>query len=197
MTRPITLEILVQERKIEAKKRGKEDNINLELAQKKNTDINNRDACPVCNRPVKTGVECGICSKWFHYKCEGTTEERVIKEYPQETHYICKKDKEQKQLEVGIKELRKHLQEKQEKRTELEAKCKNLQKIHESTKKENKIQQTEIQKLKYEKDIADELMKALHNANFNKIQISKATEKEQQIQKLNSILEKKNRVRRK
>ena len=40
-------------------------------------------------------------------------------------------------------------------------------------------------------------MKALHNANFNKIQISKATEKEQQIQKLNSILEKKNRVRRK
>ena len=34
-------------------------------------------------------------------------------------------------------------------------------------------------------------MKALHNANFNKIQISKATEKEQQIQKLNSILEKK------
>ena len=112
MTRPITLEILVQERKIEARKRGKEDNINLELAQKKNTDINNRDACPVCNRSVKTGVECGICSKWFHYKCDGTTEERVIKEYPQETHYICKKDKEQKQLEVGIKELRKHLQEK-------------------------------------------------------------------------------------
>ena len=33
-------------------------------------------------------------------------------------------------------------------------------------------------------------MKALRNANFNKIQISSATDKEQQIQKLNSILEK-------
>ena len=33
-------------------------------------------------------------------------------------------------------------------------------------------------------------MKALGNANFYKIQISSATDKEQQIQKLNSILEK-------
>ena len=33
-------------------------------------------------------------------------------------------------------------------------------------------------------------MKELHNANFNKIQISSATDKEQQIQKLNTILEK-------
>ena len=33
-------------------------------------------------------------------------------------------------------------------------------------------------------------MKALRNANFDKIQISSATDKEQQIQKLNTILEK-------
>ena len=33
-------------------------------------------------------------------------------------------------------------------------------------------------------------MKALRNANFNKIQTSSATDKEQQIQKLNLILEK-------
>ena len=33
-------------------------------------------------------------------------------------------------------------------------------------------------------------MKALRNTNFNKIQISSATNKEQQIQKLNSKLEK-------
>ena len=33
-------------------------------------------------------------------------------------------------------------------------------------------------------------MKALRNANFNKIQISSATDKQQQMQKLNSILEK-------
>ena len=107
-------------------KRGKEDNINSELAQEENSDISNRDVCPLCNRPVKTGVECGICSRSFHYKCEGTTEERVHKEYPHETHCICKKDKEQKELKVAIRE---------EKRTEVEAKYKNLQKIHESIKK--------------------------------------------------------------
>ena len=39
--------------------RGKEDNINSELGQEKNTDINNRDPCPLCNRPLKTGVEYG------------------------------------------------------------------------------------------------------------------------------------------
>ena len=33
-------------------------------------------------------------------------------------------------------------------------------------------------------------MKALRNANLNKIQISSATDKEHQIQKLNTILEK-------
>ena len=107
-------------------KRGKEDNINSELAQEENSNISNRDVCPLCNRPVKTGVECGICSRSFHYKCEGTTEERVHKEYPHETHCICKKDKEQKELKVAIRE---------EKRTEVEAKYKNLQKIHESIKK--------------------------------------------------------------
>ena len=64
-----------------------------------------------------------------------------------------------------------------------------MQKIHESTKKGNKIYQTEILKLKHE-DTAEEVMKALHNANFNKIQISLVTDKEQQIQKLNTMLEK-------
>ena len=51
-TRPITLE----ERKIETKKREKEDNISSELAQEKNS-ISSRVKCPLCNRPVKRGVE--------------------------------------------------------------------------------------------------------------------------------------------
>ena len=97
--------------KIETKKREKEDNINSELAQEENSDISNRDICPLCNRPAKTGVECGICSRWFHYKCEGTTEERVLIQKPHEMHYICKKGKVQKQLEVAIRDLRKQLQE--------------------------------------------------------------------------------------
>ena len=95
-------------------------------------------------------------------------------------------------MKVAIRDLRKQLQEEEEeeKRTEVEAKYKNLQKIHECTKKENKVYETEILKLKHERDTAEEVMKALRNANFDKIQISSATDKEQQIQKLNSILEK-------
>ena len=65
-----------------------------------------------------------------------------------------------------------------------------MQKIHESTKIENKKYQIEIQKLKHEKDTAEEVMKALRNVDFIKIQITSATDKEQQIQKLNSVLEK-------
>ena len=105
------------------------------MTQEKSLDINNRDACPLCNRPVKTGVECGICSRWFRNRREGITEERVLKEYLQETHYICKKGEEQKQLELAIRELRKQLQEEEGKRTEVEAKYKNLQNIHKSIKK--------------------------------------------------------------
>ena len=38
-------------------------------------------------------------------------------------------------------------------------------------------------------------MKALRNTNFSKIQISAATDKEQQIQKLNTMLEKEQGVK--
>ena len=65
-----------------------------------------------------------------------------------------------------------------------------MEKIYEPAKIENKIYQTEIQKLEHEKDTAEEAIKALRNANFNKIHISLGKDKEQQIQKLNSILEK-------
>ena len=37
-------------------------------------------------------------------------------------HYICKKSNEQKRLEVAIKDLRKQLQQQEEKRTKVEAK---------------------------------------------------------------------------
>ena len=67
--------------KIETKNSRKEDNINSALAQEKNSDLNNSDVYPLCKRPVKTGVECGICYRWFHYKCQGTSEERVLKEH--------------------------------------------------------------------------------------------------------------------
>ena len=121
-------------------------------SQKLGSGTSNGDVCSLCNRPVKIRVECGICSRWFYYKCERTTEERLLKEYPHETYYICKKNKEQKQLAVAIRDLRKQQQEeedKKKKKIEIEVKYKNLQKIHECTKKENKTYEAEILKLRH------------------------------------------------
>ena len=56
--------------------------------------------------------------------------------------------------------------------------------------KKKRKYEAEVLKLKHERDTAEEVMKALCNANFIKIQISSVTDKEQQIQKLNTILEK-------
>ena len=53
--------------KIKTKKRGKK--TNSEMAQEENSGISNRDACPLCNKPVKTGVECGIeCRMLKNYR---------------------------------------------------------------------------------------------------------------------------------
>ena len=92
------------------------------------------------------------------------------------------------------RDLRKQLQQQEEKRIEVEAKYKNLQKIHECTKKENKIYETEILKLKHERDSAEEVIKALRNANYNEIQISSATDKK--TTKYRNLIQywKKNRV---
>ena len=80
--------------------------------------------------------------------------------------------------------LRKQLQEKEETRAKVEVNYNNFQKVYEFTKKENNRYHTEIIKLKNEKDNVEEVMKALHNANFNQLQISSATDKEKLIQKL-------------
>ena len=56
--------------------------------------------------------------------------------------------------------------------------------------KKKRKYEAEVLKLKHDRDTAEEVMKALCNANFIKIQISSVTDKEQQIQKLNTILEK-------
>ena len=112
--------------KIENKKRGIEDNINPELAQQKNSDINNRNVCPLFNIPVKTEVECGIYSRWFHYRCEVTTVKREVKEFSDETHYICKKEQARNQLVAAIRELRKQLQKEEESRTKVEVASKRF-----------------------------------------------------------------------
>ena len=74
----------------------------------------------------KIGLDVVNLDFIFHVKCDHflichQRKARVLKEYPHETHYICKKDNEQKQLEVAIRDLQRQLQQ-EEKRTELEVK---------------------------------------------------------------------------
>ena len=102
----------------------------------------------------------GGCSTWFHYKCEGTTEERIRTRNTTSAKKTRNISNQKSQLESSENSYNR------KKRTEVEAKYKNLQKIHESTKKQNKIYQTEIQKLKHEKDTAKEVTKPLRNGNF-------------------------------
>ena len=74
--------------KIETKKKQKEDNINSELAKEKNIDINNRDVCSLCNRPVRTGIE------WGGDVVDGfitNVKEQQRKEYAQETLHLQKR----------------------------------------------------------------------------------------------------------
>ena len=49
-----------------------------------------------CDKYVKKGVQCGHCHRWLNFKCEGTTKERVMQEYPEEVQYICKQDQRNK-----------------------------------------------------------------------------------------------------
>ena len=50
------------------------------LREKEKEEIN-KEICPCCNKYVEKGVECIQCGNWFHYKCEGTTEEQVKNHY--------------------------------------------------------------------------------------------------------------------
>ena len=62
------------------------------------TEGSEKEICMGCNKYVETGVQCGSCYRWYHYKCEGTTEKEIKKLYPEETHYICKKDQNSESL---------------------------------------------------------------------------------------------------
>ena len=49
------------------------------------TEYGEKEICMKCNKYVETGVQCGSCCRWHHYKCEGTTEKEIKKLYSEET----------------------------------------------------------------------------------------------------------------
>ena len=65
--------------------------------EKKTNETQNvlRNICPICDKYVKAGVQCGYCQRWFYFKCKNTTEKQVLKEYPAEQQYICTQDQHQ------------------------------------------------------------------------------------------------------
>ena len=42
------------------------------------TESNEKEICMGCNKYVKTGVQCGSCYRWYHYKCEGRKSRNCI-----------------------------------------------------------------------------------------------------------------------
>ena len=55
------------------------------------TEESEKEICMGCSKYVETGVQCGSCYRWYHYKFEGATETEIKKLYREETHYTCKK----------------------------------------------------------------------------------------------------------
>ena len=60
----------------------------LEKPNLKTKENSEKEMCMGCNKYVETGVQCGSCYRWYHYKCEGTTEKEIKKLYPEETLHM-------------------------------------------------------------------------------------------------------------
>ena len=126
-----------------------------------------------CNKYVETGVQCGSCYRWYHYKCKGTTEKEIKKVYPEETHYICKKNQTS---ESTIK--CKNQYELKQKEVE------TIRRINEKTmKKKEQQKENEIIKISQEKKILEAVVKTLGNCDRIKINHASDKDVEMQLQK--------------
>ena len=61
------------------------------LGGKEKEEIN-KEICLCCNKYLETGLESEQCGNWFYYECEGTTEEQVKNNFPEQVQYKCTKD---------------------------------------------------------------------------------------------------------
>ena len=151
-----------------------------------------------CNKYVETGVQCGSCYRWYHYKCEGTTEKEIKKLYPEETHYICKKDqnseltikwKNQYELKQKDVETIKRINEKTMKeKEEIKGQFDQLKEQHQKDKLKQQQKENEITKISQEKKILEAVVKTL--GNCDRIKINHASDKDQQIKNLQIQLQK-------
>lgn len=93
------MQVIIEEKEVDSEqastrykegKREEEDN-------KKEEEVNgeSEDICRQCMKTVKSGVYCGKCTRWWHYRCQGTTRDKVKSEYPDE-EYQCNECKEER-----------------------------------------------------------------------------------------------------
>ena len=155
------------------------------------TEGSEKEICMGCNKYVETGVQCGSCYRWYHYKCEGTTEKEIKKLYPEETHYICKKDqnsesiiKWKNQYELKQKEVEtiKRINERTMKeKEEIKRQFDQLKEQHEKDKQKEQQKENEITKISQEKKILEAVVKT---GNCDRIKINHGSDKDQQIKDL-------------
>ena len=157
-----------------------------------------QEICMRCNKDIETGVQCGSCYRWHHYMCEGTTEKEIKKLYPEETHYICKKDqnsesvikwKNQYKLKQGEVETIKKINERIIKeKEEIKRQFDQLKKQHQKDKQKEQQKENEITKISQEKKILEAVVKTL--GNCDRIKINHLSDKDQQIKDLKIQLQK-------
>ena len=162
------------------------------------TEGSEKEICMGCNKYVEISVQCGSCYRWYHFKCEGTTEKEIKKLYPEETHYICKKDqnseltiKWKNQYELKQKEVEtiKRINEKTMKeKEEIKGQFDQLKEQHQKDKLKQQQKQNEITKISQEKKILEAVVKTL--GNCDRIKINHASGKDQQIKDLQIQLQK-------
>ena len=169
---------------------------NLEKKTKKIRNVL-RDACPICDKHIKTGVQYGYCLRWFHFKCENTTEEQVSKKYSAEKQYICMQDQHQTfentfqfQYQKNIEEI-KELKEKYEHAKEIQMEMERIYdelkvKYQKETKNSQQLQR-EIDRLNQAKQTSEEVIKSLRN--LTSIRIESVPDKENKLNHLQKNLE--------
>ena len=141
-------------------------------------------------------MQCGYCQRWFHFKCENTTEEQVFKKYPAEQQYICTQDQHQtfentlqfqyQKNREEIKELKEKYEHAKEKQMEMERIYDELKVKYQKETKNSQQLQKEI-RLNQAKQTSEEVIKTLQN--LTSIRIETGPDKENKLNNLQKNLE--------
>ena len=68
-----------KQKEITLRKKDERETNNGETKPQNITKDNEKEICMGCSKYVETGVQCGSCYRWYHYKCEGITENEIKK----------------------------------------------------------------------------------------------------------------------